>query len=391
MIRVAFTLIGGKKWTGGYNYLLNLVRILVEHAPSRVQPVLFFGTDAGAVDLAPFAKLAGAQVLQTAEFDESRRGQRLREALLTGCDRSAARRFAEHRIDVVFEPAQFYGWRFPVPALAWMPDFQHRHLRHLFGFGGFWKRELGFRAQVHSNRHIMLSSEDARRDCEAFFPRSVGHTSVVRNAVTPHDNVDYDGARAIADSYGLPENFFFLPNQFWVHKNHAVVIDALELLRASGHDLVLAVTGKQDDSRDPAHFPALAERVAQLSLKQKFRMLGLLPLDHVHALMRVCTALINPSLFEGWSTTVEEAKSMGTPMILSDLAVHREQAEGQADFFDPNSAECLAEIFRSFIPLSRRERDSRSQAASVQAYQRVEEFADCFGAALQRAMDTYRA
>jgi glycosyltransferase involved in cell wall biosynthesis len=46
--------------------------------------------------------------------------------------------------------------------------------------------------------------------------------------------------------------------------------------------------------------------------------------------MRASTALINPSLFEGWSTTVEEAKSTGTPMILSDLGVHREQAEGMA-------------------------------------------------------------
>ena len=31
-------------------------------------------------------------------------------------------------IDVVFEAAQFYGWRFPIATLAWTPDFQRRQL-----------------------------------------------------------------------------------------------------------------------------------------------------------------------------------------------------------------------------------------------------------------------
>ena len=52
-------------------------------------------------------------------------------------------------------------------------------------------------------------------------------------------------------------------------------------------------------------------------------------------------ALLNPSRFEGWSTTVEEAKAVGTPMLLSDIAVHREQAP-QARFFAPDDALSLA-------------------------------------------------
>lgn len=33
---------------------------------------------------------------------------------------------------------------------------------------------------------------------------------------------------------------------------------------------------------------------------------------------------VNPSFYEGWSTTVEEAKSIGVPLLLSDIPVHRE-------------------------------------------------------------------
>ena len=59
--------------------------------------------------------------------------------------------------------------------------------------------------------------------------------------------------------------------------------------------------------------------------------------------MQCCVALINPSTFEGWSTAVEEAKAIGTPMILSSLRVHKEQSDRVA-FFDPKSPEELANL-----------------------------------------------
>jgi glycosyltransferase involved in cell wall biosynthesis len=63
----------------------------------------------------------------------------------------------------------------------------------------------------------------------------------------------------------------------------------------------------------------------------------------VYALLRACTGLINPSRSEGWSTTVEEAKSFGVPMILSDLDVHREQAAASASFFGTDDPAALAD------------------------------------------------
>jgi glycosyltransferase involved in cell wall biosynthesis len=69
----------------------------------------------------------------------------------------------------------------------------------------------------------------------------------------------------------------------------------------------------------------------------------MIPLAHVYALLRSAVALINPSKFEGWSTTVEEAKSFGVPMVLSDIDVHFEQTNGQARYFGVDDAEALAQ------------------------------------------------
>ena len=379
MIRVAFTLVGGKNWTGGYNYLLNLVRALSEHASGRMQAVLFFGTDIDENDASPFEQIAGAVVIRHAAFNEKNKARRLRQALFAGRDQAAASAFAEQDINVVFEAAQFYGWRFPVPAVAWIPDFQHRYLQHLFDFKAYWKREIGFRAQILSGRRVMLSSDDARQDCERFYPSTRGRTHVVRFAVPAANDIDAAAARSVVDGYGLPETFFFLPNQFWIHKNHECVIQALKILKERGREVVVAATGKQADPRNPKHFPRLQQLIKSNGLEQNFRLLGLIPHAHIYALMHSCAALINPSTFEGWSTTVEEAKAMGTSMILSSLRVHREQRE-DALFFDADSPEQLSRILDGFLPAGYLERETKSSFAAQQALIKMEKFAREFAA-----------
>lgn len=71
--------------------------------------------------------------------------------------------------------------------------------------------------------------------------------------------------------------------------------------------------------------------------------LGLIPYQDVAALMQGAVAMINPSLFEGWSTTVEEAKSLGKRIILSNIPVHMEQNPERGLFFEPHNPEALAD------------------------------------------------
>ena len=114
-------------------------------------------------------------------------------------------------------------------------------------------------------------------------------------------------------------------------------------LRARGTDVVVAASGGKDDPREPDYFDSIVRQIDERNLSGNFRYLGMIPLSHVYALLRVCTALINPSRFEGWSTTVEEAKSFGVPMILSDLDVHREQTAGMASYFGTDDPTALAD------------------------------------------------
>jgi len=378
VIRVAFTLIGGDSWTGGYNYLLNLLRALSAHASGRVQPVLYFGDDLDDELVAPFAALAGIVIVRSPSFRQTLNSRRLRDAILTGLDQSAAREFDAHGVDVIFEAARYYGWRVRTPAIAWIPDFQHRYLKRLFGFKSYWRREFGFRAQVLSRRQVMLSSEDARQDCERLYPATRGRTHVVHFAIPSPLEMAPSEIHAIAAQYGLSGGFFFLPNQFWVHKNHELVIDALQLLSARGIEVAIAASGLQVDPRQPGHFQRIKMLIEEAGLERSFVLLGLIPHDHVLALMRASSALINPSEFEGWSTTVEEAKATGTPMILSSLAVHKEQAQDKALYFDKDSPEQLARILETFDPLTAQQRLLLAHKSGIAAADAVRRFADQF-------------
>ena len=388
MIRVAFTLIDGRNWRGGYNYQLNLMRAIADYAPKRIQPILFVGTDMDQSDVAPF-ELIKCVVVRDGVFNQVNKAKRLRQALLNGRDQDALAIFLSHKIDVVFESAQFYGWRFPLQVLAWIPDFQHRHLKHLFDFKAYWKREIGFRVQILSGRHVMLSSADARHDCETFYPSAIGRTHIVRFSVPPSIDINVYAAREVADRYGLPETFFFLPNQFWKHKNHECVIQALALLKARGVNLVIVASGKQADPRDPLYFPMIQQLIKSCNLEQNFRLLGMIPHEHIPALMKSCAALINPSGFEGWSTTVEEAKAMGTPMILSSLNVHREQS-CDALFFDPASPEQLALILENFIPLNNKEHIAKEKYFNDRAFKNMAIFVDEFSSLIELQMNCKR-
>lgn len=329
-----------------------MVRAIDVYAADRLTPLLFVGNDVSNEEIAPFQKLLALKIVRSARFNAKYTPARLAQAALLGTDYGAAVSFKQEAVDVVFEPATFYGWRFPKPVVAWLPDFQHRYFPDLFGTKAYWKRELGFRAQITSGRLIMLSSEVAREDCERFYPSSIGRTSVVRFAVPVDPASLAIDPEQVAHEYDLPEKFFYLPNQFWKHKNHRVVIEALHVLRQQGHDFVVAASGNASDPRHPDHYQALKDLVASRELTRNFRFLGMVPRHHVVALMRACAALINPSMSEGWSTTVEEAKTLGVPMLLSDLRVHREQASESVQFFNPTSVEDLAALMATHQPLS---------------------------------------
>lgn len=190
---------------------------------------------------------------------------------------------------------------------------------------------------------VLLSSFAAQKDLSDFHPPSVAKSDVLQFTS------DLGGVRAfpslaeLRERYGFTDRYFHLPNQFWAHKNHRLVVDALRILKSHGREVQVLATGNTRDLRQPEYFDSLVRHVEASDVSDCFKILGVVPFLDLMGLMRHSVAIINPSMFEGWSTTVEEAKSMGKVVVLSNIPVHLEQAPARGIFFELNSAESLAE------------------------------------------------
>ena len=62
------------------------------------------------------------------------------------------------------------------------------------------------------------------------------------------------------------------------------------------------------------------------------------------SLMYHSLAVINPSKFEGRSSTVEQAKSLGKKIILSNINIHKEQNPKYAKYFRAEDFKKLSSI-----------------------------------------------
>ncbi len=222
---------------------------------------------------------------------------------------------------------------------GWIPDFQHRYLPEFFTGKDLAWREERIALLAEKAPRVVLSSESAAVDFREFYPAHAAKAHVLTFATPPLGL--HDAALAMD---GIPPRFLLVCNQFWKHKNHAVIWDALRILAARGIRPVVLCTGELVDHRDPAYAETIRVALRTDGLSEQVKLLGLIPREQQIALMRKAVAILQPSLFEGWSTIVEDARTLGRPSLLSGIAVHREQHPPGGRFFDPHAPEELADL-----------------------------------------------
>ena len=345
MVRIAFPFIKNDIWSGGHNYLINLFTMISKYLKNKIKIVLFYGTDVDPIDLKPFQNIEGIDFVQTPLMNKSEKIFSLVKSYFLGRDQQILSLFKKNNIHLIFENANFFGKKIEIPVIAWIPDFQHKLLPKLFSKIAWIRREIGFKLQIKSGRFIMLSSLDSLNNCLKYYPTAKGKTNLVRFAISPRTIQDTKSVKYVKNLYSLPKYYFYLPNQFWEHKNHHLVLESLKILKNRGEKIVIVSSGKQYSLNKLSYFKNFKSKLINYNLEDSFILLGLIPYNHVISLMLGSLAVINPSLCEGRSTSVEEAILYDVPLILSDINIHIEQANKvKAIFFDKKDPVMLANI-----------------------------------------------
>ncbi|WP_181002451.1 glycosyltransferase, partial [Campylobacter concisus] len=197
---------------------------------------------------------------------------------------------------------------------------------------------------------IVLSSFDALKDMKKFVPNYEDKARVLQFVSQPNNRyfeLDEHDKSLLLQKYEIKDDFFYIPNQFWKHKNHMMIFEAISELKKDGVEINIVCTGYLGDYRNKTYIDDIRKVLKLNNLEDNIKLLGLVDYEDVFALIKFSKAVINPSLFEGWSSTVEECKSVGKNMILSDLDVHKEQYPN-AVFFKRDSIKSLKEVLKSY-------------------------------------------
>jgi glycosyltransferase involved in cell wall biosynthesis len=139
----------------------------------------------------------------------------------------------------------------------------------------------------------------------------------------------------VLEQYQLTEGYYFYPAQFWAHKNHVRIVQALKILKEKGKTPLVVFSG--GDNGIIKHVKATA---LKLGVREQVQFIGFVPTEHIRGLYEGCRAVVVPSYFGPTNLPPLEAWKLRRPLLYSS---HLGEQTGQAALlFNPDSAVELA-------------------------------------------------
>jgi len=259
-----------------------------------------------------------------------------------------------------------------IQLVAWFADLQHKFFPEFFSKKKLLLRETKLRLLLKNTSNLVVSSNDVESHFNKFYTIRKDLSIKVLPFVSIIDNFNFNNIDELKIKYKLPDAYFMVSNQFYKHKNHIIVLKALsELVKKGNKEVFIVMTGKMDHYNNPEFITQLRQEISTNQLTPFLGMLDVIPREEQLCLMKHAKAVIQPSLFEGWSTVIEDAKSLQIPVIASDIAIHKEQLEEKGFYFNPKKPNELALYLTSF------QRDDSEQIYEEYT-QRVQRFAEKF-------------
>ncbi|WP_426092168.1 glycosyltransferase family 4 protein [Flavobacterium sp. DSR3-2] len=330
-----------ENWIGGAYYIQNLIRSL-NFLPEKEQIQLYILSGSKAF----FQELKQSTGYAHLKFLEYPSSYNVLERIVNKFSlRVIKKKIIKRKIQL--------DWVFPlyhIPEnlkhiknlIFWIPDLQEKFLPKFFSPEEVKQRFDCNEKMVVLNHRIVFSSQAALNDFNIFYPNSKNDKKVLQFAVV-HPILNQENMCEVKAKYGIEGDYFFSPNQFWQHKNQIAIIAAVKILKKKGIAVKVVFTGKEYDYRNPDYTKNLKQKVADYQLESEIVFLGFIDRIDQLLLMKNAQAIIQPSLFEGWSTVVEDAKALNQTVIVSNIAVHQEQLEDKGYYFAPHDYNALAE------------------------------------------------
>ncbi|MCM1538313.1 MAG: glycosyltransferase family 4 protein [bacterium] len=262
-----------------------------------------------------------------------------------------ARALRRERIETCIYPcADKISFMMDTPAVVSVFDLMHRYLTEFPEISApeiYKSRERSYTNIARYAKMILVDSEIGRQQMLECYGEQAADLAD-RVYPLPFIAPDY-----VYESVGKPrhpkpdvfETYIFYPAQFWKHKNHGRLLEALALLKKEGVyvNLVCSGTGKNG-------YEEVCEKIRELDLEKQVKILGYVSNEEMVALYQYARALVMPTFGGPTNIPQLEAFVLGTPVATSRIFGIPEQVGDAALLFDPADvneiAECVKQLWQ---------------------------------------------
>lgn len=231
------------------------------------------------------------------------------------------------------------------PYIVTVHDFQHKYYPEFFTIKEHIMRKIVYKAGKKA-KLVVCESNYVKNDIIRFLRVKEEKIRVIICAppsylqeieIKKNKSIDIKG------KYKLSEKYVFYAAQFWYHKNHIKLIEALAIIKEKyGIEIPLVLVGSMKNN-----FQNTMKKIEELKLEHQVRYLGYVPNEDMPYLYKLSTAIIIPTLFESVSMPIWEAFHFGCPVVSSNVCALPEQIGDAGLLFDPHNIEDMAEkIYR---------------------------------------------
>jgi glycosyltransferase involved in cell wall biosynthesis len=227
----------------------------------------------------------------------------------------------------------------PVPSLTAIHDLMHRYERRfpeVSERGVYWKRDWIYRNICKCADGILVDSRVGKMHVMESYGQSGERIHIL-----PYIAPEHIRAHGISADpwlkYDLPKKYIFYPAQFWEHKNHKSLIEAVGRLVREIPDLKLILVGAQNNG-----YESTVEFIHKRDLSSVVMVLGYVAEEDMRELYLRARALVMPTYFGPTNIPPLEAFAVGCPVAVSGIYGIPEQVGDAALLFNPGSVEEIA-------------------------------------------------
>jgi glycosyltransferase involved in cell wall biosynthesis len=267
-----------------------------------------------------------------------------------------ARWFQQHGVDWVFYTApNRLSFEAGLPYVMPVHDLQHRfqpEFPEVSANGEWGWREYLFRNGVRYATLILVDSEAGKEDvitCYGRYGVPPDRIKVLPFVPAPYLLTAVGETRSshIRMKYHLPERYLFYPAQFWPHKNHARIVQAMGLLKEVGCVVHIVLCGGHAGEIRERAFQEVMALAHQRGVAPQVHYLGHVPDEDMAALYSEAAGLVMPTFFGPTNIPVMEAWTLGCPVLTSDLRPIRTHVGDAGLLVNPRSVQDIADGCRS--------------------------------------------